>query len=181
MGFYGRIASEAETKNNPIYIPDSAHLSHLGLDALQAIAGISIPVTGWVNGSPSRREFMKNIGKTLLGGYLFCGSVFGDAIFSELIGEHSPIVDSAFEYGTVDDYRNLISSLNIIKAHEIAGVEGRVPYFIGSAHVRGIKRYLENPALRIKRLAYFPQDLITRTKLEKYEFQEGVWKLTEEI
>ncbi len=182
-GFYGEIAKFAQEAGKPIYIPDTSKTSYLLPDAVQLTIGISLFANSF--GKPkkdfSRRDFLKKSGKGLAGLYLMLGSPLSIFLESPKRNEHI-IIDDALKYGVIHDYRNLVSAANIDKLTKKVQFQGKVPYFIGQAHVKGISAYLNNPKLRErKRHVYALQDLIIDSSIKKYEFQDDSWNVTETI
>jgi hypothetical protein len=180
--FDEEIAKVAQETEKAIYIPEPSNGVHVLLDIAQ------LGVGGYFAGSYlrkpkeiSRRSFLKKGGATLLGLYLAWGSFMPRGFVQKAIGDENVKIDDALQYGTVEDYRNIVVAENLDRASKRVQLEGSVPYFIGSDHVEGIHTYINNPELRRKRIVYLPQDLISDTSFRKYEFLEGKWKLTEKI
>jgi len=181
-GFSEEIAKVAQETGKPIYILESGSNIHSFLGLAQ------LGIGGYLAGSylrksddMSRRTFLKKGVSTLLGSYLMGSCLTQNSIIQKVIGNENVKLDDALQYDAIIDYRNIVAAENIDRASKVLQLEGKIPYFIGSLHVKGIHAYLRNPGLRKKRLLYFPQDLISDTSIRKYEFKENNWKLTERI
>ena len=180
--FDEEVAKVSQETNKPIYIPEPSNILHNVLDTAQL--GVGVYLAGSYLRKPkemSRRNFLKKGGVTLLGLYLAWGSFIPRSYVEKAIGDENVKWDDALQYGTVEDYRNIVAAENLDRASRVLRFKRHIPYFIGAGHVEGIHTYLRNPKLRKKRLVYFLQDLISDTSFRKYEFREGNWKLTERI
>jgi hypothetical protein len=180
--FSERIAKVAQETSKSIYVLESGNIIHIGLDATQLCAGLYLASSYLIKPKEmSRRNFLKKGGATLLGLYLIGGSFVPRSFVQKAIGNEDIKLDDALQYGTVEDYRNIVAAENIDMLSRLLKVEGHIPYFIGANHVEGIHTYLQNSKLRKKRLVYFIQDIMSDTSIRKYEFQDSNWKLTEKI
>ena len=196
--YYGDITSIVRKYNLPVYVPDSAKISHIALEAIQIYVGAKLmglgklekklrkkikqslnnekdPVTE-KNKQISRRKLFGHLGKIALGSLLLYGPLSG--IINPMVLSEERVADDVLAYSTCTDYRSILMAEGLEKMSKQDNIEERIIFFTGKVHVSQIKTYLENPQFRKKRMLYLPQDLITDTTVKKYiPTENNFWKL----
>lgn len=95
----------------------------------------------------------------------------------DIFGKNA-IIDNKISFDAVQDFRNIVSSDNLVRAGEELKFNGRGTYFIGYNHLNGLRTYINNPDMRkIKRKFYgYLENPLTR-KIKEYKNIEGKWEI----
>lgn len=178
--FFGRIAGIAHTQKKRVYQVDPTNLPSEIVDATSCGAGayLILDAIRKPKRKISRRDFLKKIGLAGIGALLFFGSLPGVVLRSKIDEESlcSYGVDDLLIYGNTD-YRNIKIAEGIEKiCHEVNDIE-KIVAFHGGAHSKHIEAYLKNPALRAKKLAYLPYEVISNRKVREYVPDKKGWTL----
>ena len=132
----------------------------------------------------SRRNFLKRAACAGAGASLAFGS-FPGFLARSLYGDnlYGYGVDDILTYGETD-YRNIKIAEGIEKICMNINDIKNLGVIHGATHTEPIAEYLNNEALRLKKLAYFPYEIIGRTKVREYVPNKdagGEWKLVREF
>lgn len=178
--FFGKIAGIAYAQKKRVYQADPTSIPSQIVDATSCGVGMYLILNSIKKPKRkiSRREFLKRIGLAGIGAFIFFGSTPGFAlrrIHKESADSYG--IDDILSYGNVD-YRNIKIAEGIEKiCHEVNDIE-KIVAFHGGAHSKHMEAYLKNPALRAKKLAYLPFEVISRKKVREYIPTKEGWVLS---
>jgi len=179
--FFNKVGELARRQGKRVYQVDPVRWSHLIFDAGGLITSGFLIGKGIksLDKDFSRRGALKFLAQSAIGTSLFLGSLFGKwATFSL-----SPAIvmsygfDDQIEYGSTD-YRNIVIADGLDKLCRTVEDVERIGSIHGAAHYETVHEYLISPAKRLKRLAYFPHDLLGNTAIREYTPVNDGWVLS---
>ncbi|MBI2542727.1 MAG: hypothetical protein HYW24_00890 [Candidatus Aenigmarchaeota archaeon] len=186
-GFYRDVGKIAGSQGKKVYQVDPGNWGVFVLDLETGVLGSCMAAVTTFNllesyirrENISRRKLLKRLLKLAVGVQLSWSGLPGIIIQDDLSGFFGGYgIDDLLGYGAVD-YRNIViaEDLERLLSYEVPSIS-RIGSIHGYLHSAPIQTYLKNRELRMKRLVYFPHDVIGDTKIREYTPRGDDWRLT---
>lgn len=156
-----------------------------GIDLFTAVLGLigATAMIGPILKSSTRRKFVRNTAFASGLTYLSSSSFFGGLLLKSFTNFEL----EKFSYDALIDYRNAKVAAGLSLVPQMLNDSERLGdynlLFMGDAHIKDVRFYMENETVRkLKLAAYLPYDILGNDNdyVRKYNFSDGGWKEVED-